>query len=126
VAARTKVGPNGSIDDAQLATVMEPLLRARAIGLPLPGTYITIADAWLAAATPPKIENFAILGEGFRLFPRATPLLYSMAQLYQRVGERAAAVQVAQFGLRHATDAADRDRFEQLLASLPPASPAAK
>lgn len=120
-AAKAKVGPTGRIDDAQLATIMEPLVKARSIPPPLPGTYITIAEAWLAAATPPKIENFGLLGEGVRLFPRATPLLYSLAQLYQRVGEQDAAAQVAQLGLRFATEPSDRARFEQLLAALPPA-----
>jgi hypothetical protein len=124
LAAAKAKAPTGRLDDAQLAGVMEPLLKARSIGLPLPGIYITIAEAWLAAATPPKIENYGILGEGLRLFPRATPLLYSVAQLYQRAGEPVAATKLAQVGLGVSTDAADRGRFEQLLASLPPTPPA--
>lgn len=125
-AAKAKAGANGQLDDAQVAAVMEPLLKARTIRPSQPGTYVTIAETWLAGATPPKIENFAVLGEGLRLFPRDTSLFYPMAQLYQRIGETAAAARLAQIGLHFSTDAEGRVRFQQLLASLPavPAGPA--
>jgi hypothetical protein len=121
IAAKAKAGANGRIDDAQLAAVMEPLLKARSIRLPLPGIYEVIAEAWLAAATPPKLENFALIGEGVRMFPRDLALLYPLAQLYKQSGEPAAAAKVCQIGMHFADAPDDRGRFEQLLATLPPA-----
>lgn len=120
-AAKAKpAGADGRLDDTQVAAVMEPLLRARLIRPPLPVTYETIAETWLQAATPPKIENFGLLGEGLRLFPRDLALVHSMAELYQQIGQTGAATKLAQMGLHFSTDATDRGRFEKLLASLPP------
>lgn len=121
IAAQSKAGANGRITDEQRASVMEPLQKARSIGLALPGIYVVMADAWLASATPPKLENFAQIGEGVRMFPRELPLLYSLAQLYKQVGEVAAAAKVSQIGMHLATKPEDRARFEALLATLPPA-----
>jgi hypothetical protein len=127
LAAKAKAGPDGRIDDAQLATVFDPLLKARSIHLPLPGIYEVLTEAWLAAANPPKLEDFALIGEGLRLFPRDLALLYPLAQLYQRTGQPAAAAKVCQIGLHFAEQPEDRARFDQLLATLPPApAPAAK
>jgi hypothetical protein len=121
VAAKAKpAAANGRLDDAQVAAVMEPLIKARLIRTPLPGTYETIAETWLHAATPPKIENFGLLGEGLRLFPRDLVLIHRIAELYQQIGQAGAANKLAQVGLHFSTDAADRARFEKLLASLPP------
>lgn len=120
-AAQAKAGPNGSLDEVQVAAVMEPLLKARTIRPPQPGTYVTIAETWLVMATPPKIENFAVLGEGLRLFPRDTALFYAVARLYQRIGETGAAATLAQMGLNLSKDTESRARFQQLLASLPAA-----
>jgi hypothetical protein len=86
-----------------------------------PGTYVTIAETWLAMAEQPKLANFAVLGEGLRLFPRDTALFYAMARLYQRIGETSAATALAQMGLNLSKDAEGRVRFQQLLASLPAA-----
>ncbi len=120
IAARAQSGGN-PIGEPQVVAVMEPLLKARSIGLPLPGIYSVMADAWLAAAKPPAVKDFNILGEGLRFFPRDTTILLPLAQLYRRIGENNAAAQVAQAGLRVATSAADRARFEDLLASATPA-----
>jgi tetratricopeptide (TPR) repeat protein len=122
IAAKAKVGASGKLDQTQFASVVEPLLKARSIGVPLPGIYVGLADAWLASATPPQLQDFALLGEGLRQFPRELPLLRGVALLYQRVGQAAAAGQVAQLGLRFADTPTDRGMFEQLLATLPPPS----
>lgn len=122
LAAKAKpAGANGRLDDAQVATVMEPLLKARLIRPPLPMTYEAIAETWLQAATPPKTENFGLLGEGLRMFPRDLVLIHSMAELYRQIGQGAAANKLAQAGLHFSTEPADRARFEKLLASLPAA-----
>ena len=123
IAAKAKAGPDGRIDDTQMATVMEPLMKARSIRLPVPGLYEVLAQAWLASATPPKLENFGLIGEGVRLFPRDLALLYPLAQLYQRTGELAAATKVAQVGVHFAATPEERAPFDHLLASLPPTSP---
>ena len=120
LAAAQAKAPNGQIDDAQRASVMEPLLIARRIPVPLPATYVLITEAWLASATPPKLENYAVIGEGRRLFPRELPLIYALARLYKQNGEPAAATKLCQVGLHFSTSQEDRDAFEQLLAALTP------
>ncbi len=124
LAAKAKAGDNGRIDAAQFAAVLEPLLKARSIRIPLPRLYEVLAEAWLASATPPKLGDFALIGEGVRMFPRDLDLLHPLALLYQRTGEIAAAGQVAQLGIHFAATPGERVRFEQLLAALPPPPPA--
>jgi hypothetical protein len=120
MAGFTPAAAGGRLDDAQLATVLEPLRKARQLRPALPETYSTLAEALLAGATPPKPEHFATLVEGLRLFPRDNPQFYRLAQLYLRLGDRASATKVAQAGLKLAPDEEARAGFEQFLASLPP------
>jgi tetratricopeptide (TPR) repeat protein len=121
-AAQAKpAGPHARLDDTQLASVLDPLFQARQLRPPLPETYDTIAEAWLAAATPPKADHLAVLVEGLRLFPRHNPQFHRLAELYARAGDQATATSLAQAGLRLAPDDAAKARYQQLLASLSPA-----
>lgn len=120
-AAKAKpAGSAGRLDDAQLATVLDPLFKARQLPPALPQTHETIAEAWLAGATPPKPEQLAVLVEGLRLFPSDNPQFYRLAELYLRLGDHANAARVARAGLRLAPDDQAKATFEQFLAILPP------
>ena len=112
-------GAGGRLDDAQLAAVLDPLFKVRPLRPALPETYQTIAEAWLAAATPPKPNQLAVLVEGLRLFPGDNPQFLRFAEIYLRLGDPASAAKVAQAGLNLAPDADARTRFQQFLTSLP-------
>jgi tetratricopeptide (TPR) repeat protein len=114
-------GGDNRLSDAQMTSVLEPLFKARQLRPPLPETYEIIAEAWLVSATTPKAEHLAVLVEGIRLFPRDNPQFLRLAQLHLRIGDQATALGLAQAGLRLAPDDAARARYQQLLATLPPA-----
>jgi hypothetical protein len=124
--ASAKPAAGGKLDGAQMTAVLTPLFEARKQQPPLPETYELIAAAWSQSAVAPKPENLAVLDEGIRAFPRNSPLLYNAAQLYNQAGAPPVASSIARLGLRFSSEPADRARFEQLLASLPPSPPAAK
>jgi hypothetical protein len=116
-------GANGKLAPAQMSEILAPLFAARKIPPPLPETYELIAAAWARSDVPPTLDHLAVLDEGIRTFPRQSSLLYQAAQLYRQAGATPIAVSIAKLGLRFASTAADKARFEQLLAALSPASP---
>ena len=100
---------------------MEPLLKARSIGLPLPGIYSVMADAWLAAAKPPCGEgDFNILGEGLRFSPGHHDSAAARAALPTHRENNAAAQSRPSGVCALPRQPADRARFEDLLASATP------
>ena len=123
--AAAKPSANGKLGAAQMAGVLTPLFEARKLQPALPETYELIAAAWAQSAAAPTPENLAVLDEGIRAFPRDSDLLYTAAQLYSQAGAPPTASSIARLGLRFSTEPAARAKFEQLLASLPPA-PATK
>jgi tetratricopeptide (TPR) repeat protein len=121
-AAQAKPAGDGKqLDAAQLASVLEPLFKARQLPPALPETYEIIAEVWLASAVPPQPDHLAVLVEGLRLFPRDNPQFLRLAKLYVRIGDHATARSLAQAGLRLAPNAEAKARFEQFLAALSPA-----
>ncbi len=114
-------GPDGKLTNIQVSAVLTPLFKARDYPPRLPETYETIAEVWALSSVSPKPEHLAVLDEGVRQFPRNSDLLYRTARLYQLAGAAPTAVAIGQLGLRFATDPAAKSRFEELLASLPPA-----
>jgi tetratricopeptide (TPR) repeat protein len=123
--AATKAGPAGSnrLDETQLASVLDPLFKARQLQPALAETYENIAEGWLASAVLPKRDHLVVLVEGLRLFPHDNPQFLRVAELYLRIGDQVSATGLAEAGLQLAKDAEARARFERFLASLPP-SPA--
>ena len=114
----------GQLNQAQLGQVLEPLFAARKLSPSIPATYVTIAEAWIASATPPKPQHLAVLDEGILKFPREKPLLLRTFALYHRIGDTHKASSIARLGARLAPDTTTREEFETLVASLPPpASP---
>jgi hypothetical protein len=122
--ALAKPAASGKLDVTQMASVLTPLFEARKLPPPLPETYDVIAAAWAQSAAKPALDNLAVLDEGIRAFPRDSELLYTAALLYRDAGAPPIASSIARLGLRFNAEPATRARFEQLLASLPPAPPA--
>jgi hypothetical protein len=114
-------GPDGKLTDRQVSAVLTPLFKARDHPPRLPEMYETIAEVWALSSASPKPEHLGVLDEGVRQFPRNSDLLYRTARLYQQAGAAPAAASICQLGLRFTADPAARSRFEELLATLPPA-----
>jgi hypothetical protein len=114
-------GPDGKLTDRQVSAVLTPLFKARDHPPRLPELYETIAEVWALSSASPKPEHLGVLDEGVRQFPRNSDLLYRTARLYQQAGAAPTAASICQLGLRFTADPAARSRFEELLATLPPA-----
>jgi hypothetical protein len=66
--------PDGRLDAAQVAHVLEPLKLARSQPPPLPETYRLLGAVWQAGAVAPGPAQRLLLDEGARLFPRDAEL----------------------------------------------------
>lgn len=118
-------GAAGKHSVKQTAAVLEPLFAAHQQPPALPELYELMAEAWTASEAAPTAAQLAALDEGVRLFPRHTALVYADASLKARSGLIAEAESLIRLGLRVATDADTRAKFEALKARLPaPPSPA--
>ncbi len=113
----------GKLSGEQTAAALGPLFTARGEPPPLPEVYETIAEVWDRSATMPTADHLAVLDEGVRLFPRNATLVYRDAELNAKTGLTAKAVALVDHGLRIAPDAATRERFEALKATLPAPAP---
>lgn len=120
--ATAKPATNGKLGAAQLSAVLSPLFEARQLSPALPETDELIAAAWSQSAVVPTLDNLAVLDAGIRTFPRHSALLYTATQLYSQAGAPPIAASIAKLGLRYPADDLAKARFEQLLASLPPAT----
>lgn len=114
-----------TLTPTQLSGVLTPLFAALSRKLSHVEIYTLIADAWLHSKTAPTLDNLAILDEGVLAFPRNTDLIYKNATLKARHGFTDDARSLAELGLKITRDPANRNRFEQLKASLPASQPAA-
>ncbi|MBX3735311.1 MAG: hypothetical protein KF715_01360 [Candidatus Didemnitutus sp.] len=121
-AALAHPAADGKLDAAQMATALAPVFEARQHPPLIAETYHVAADAWAASAAAPKIANLAVLDEGLKAFPRDSALVLKGAHLYAAIGANDIAASIARMGARFATDADARERFAQLLATLPPAT----
>ncbi|MDP2138911.1 MAG: hypothetical protein Q8J74_13755 [Candidatus Didemnitutus sp.] len=113
-------GGNGRLSLEQTARVLEPLFTARAQTPALPEVYDLIAATWEACSVAPGAAHLEVIEEGVRKFPRTPALVYRAAELRAKGGFVSEAHGLVRLGLRVATDAAMRAKFEQLAASLPP------
>lgn len=98
----------------QAGAVLTPLLAARALEPPLPEVFELMADVWAAGAQAPTREQFAVLEEGVRLFPRRTDLVHRTAELALRHAFTDTARWLITLGLTLAPDDAARARFAAL------------
>jgi hypothetical protein len=109
------------LTDSQVAELLRLLAAAHAHPPLRADLFRTVADVWLHSATVPKPENLLALNEGVRAFPGDADLVHTVARAKLRAGATADATSLANLGLRFAHDDATRARFQQLLATLPPA-----
>ena len=105
----------------QTVAVLTPLFTARTQTPPLAEVYELIAEAWARSIITPGTDHLGVLDEGVRFFPRTTALVYATAVQKVRVGLVADARSLIDLGLRVATEAETRRKFETLKASLPAA-----
>ena len=105
----------------QTVAVLTPLFTARTQTPPLAEVYELIAEAWARSIITPGTDHLGVLDEGVRFFPRTTALVYATAVQKVRVGLVADARSLIALGLRVATEAETRRKFETLQASLPAA-----
>lgn len=114
-------GKGGQLSAAQTGAVLEPLLLVRRQAPPMPALYDLAGDAWLRSEAKPTKDDAMLLVEGAQLFPTRLKLVYRAALFASEVNELQAAHALADHGIRYATDATGKKRFEELKASLPPA-----
>jgi hypothetical protein len=105
----------------QTVAVLTPLFTARTQTPPLAEVYELIAEAWARSIITPGTDHLGVLDEGVRFFPRTTALVYATAAQKVRAGLVADARSLIDLGLRVATEAETRRKFETLKASLPAA-----
>lgn len=115
-AARGGAAPGLKAEQAN--AVLTPLTAAREQHPPLPDVYLLIADVWTATAQAPTREQFAVLEEGVRLFPRRSELVHRTAELALRHTFSDSAAWLITLGLTLAPDAAARAQFEALQVRL--------
>jgi hypothetical protein len=115
--ARAAVGPEGKLSTDQLVAVLEPLFVARGQPPPMPEVYALMAKTWLQSVTSPKHENFDVVLEGVRLFPRDGELVFEAAALAAK-NHFAEAAALAELGRKISRDPAEQNRFELLSAAL--------
>ncbi len=106
--------PEGKLSAAQVARALEPLLIARKQRPPMAAVYGLIIDVWARAATLPTLEEFAVVIEGVRTFPRSAPLVMQTAMLAAQKKFPKEALALAQHGQKIGRDHAERNRFELL------------
>jgi hypothetical protein len=104
---------------AQVSGVLAPLLIARRQPPPRAGLYELAAETWMHSAVRPQRTDIALLIEGAQLFPMRLKLVYQAAGLSADAGEVEAAHALTDHGVRYATDARAKQRFEELKSSLP-------
>lgn len=108
-------GRVSTLTNADFVAVMRLLMTAREkMSSPRRELYEAIAATWQRAPVNPQNNNLAVLEEGVLAFPSDVALVADTAELKKRIGRREDAYQLAQLGLRVATDAPTKARFNAL------------
>ena len=129
-----KAAPGGAgekLSEAQVKTVLEPLLIARKQKPPMAQVYGLMAEVWAKSAKAPTKQDFMYVLEGVQLFPRSAPLVLQATLLAAAHKFGVEAYDLATHGLKIARTASDRERFTMLQAAFardaaPAPKPAAK
>jgi hypothetical protein len=109
----------GTLSDAQVASVQSLLLTARQQVPSLPGVYELLSDLWVHSAAKPKKDDILVLVEGVRLFPTRLKLLYQTALFCLDAGMNDVAGPLIDYGVKIAPDAKGKDAFSKLKMALP-------
>ncbi|MGC4071036.1 MAG: hypothetical protein QM760_00645 [Nibricoccus sp.] len=118
-ATASNVGTDKKITDAQAATILQPLLAARALQPSTPEVYSLMARIWAQTKTSPTAENVAMVTEGLKRFPRDEALVYYTAALNLRLGRHEAARSLIAYGEKIVVNDTQRSQFTRLKAQLP-------
>lgn len=119
-AMKKPLGARQLLSAVQVGEILEPLFVARGQTPALPEVYEMIATVWAKSETLPTAGNLAVIDEGVQHFIRRSGLIYQAALLKQQCGFLEDAAVLAEIGLRVTSNAAERERFLTLKASLPP------
>lgn len=119
---RGKLRDGEKLGAAQASAVLGPLYAARSLPPALPETYALMADVWENCRVSPTPAHLDALEEGLKFFPQDAGLCFAAATLRKRTGSIPAARDLIERGLSLPLDAAMRERFKALAASLPPQS----
>lgn len=104
----------------EVQAVLAPLLQGLRDAPPLAEAYTLMANVWLQSASRPTAAELQVLEEGARLFPGAAGLVMKAIHLHVSGGSYGPAAVLTDIGLRHARDAAVRERFARVRAELAP------
>lgn len=110
--------PAVKLTPAQTASILAPLLQGRRHEPPLSETYALLADVLTRSTALPTTDQLAALDEGLRLFPERTQYVLRVAYFHMTTGNIPRALTVTETGLRHAPDATQRARLEQVRTEL--------
>jgi hypothetical protein len=117
-------GPNGTLGQSQMDSVLGPVDDARRLQPALRETYLLAARACNHLARNLTPHEREILNEGAWLFARESGLVLEAALWDARSGDRAQARQLADLGLYYASEPEWRQKFAALIESLSHAIPA--
>lgn len=106
------------LDDAQLASVLEPLMTALKQPPPMPEVYLLFGKVLLRSMTPPDKNQLGILVEGVQNFPKDAQVIYKAAQVFSRYKHAEQVEDLSKIALRLNLTPEMRNNFEQLTVPL--------
>lgn len=108
-------GPDGNgFDATQTDFVIAPLVRGLHLDPPMRAAYRLAAEVWLHSQGQVPGAQLQAIERGVEFFPGDMELLYKVALLNSRRGNKAAAADLAERGLRLGRDPGTRAEFEAL------------
>jgi hypothetical protein len=110
---------NGPLNAEQTAQVLQPLFTARTQPPPMREMYELILDVWTHTTTVPTREDYDLLLDGARAFPRQFQLIYRTAEFGIQYGFTGDAARLVEHGLKYAPTPDGKELFAQLKARLP-------
>lgn len=117
--ARAAPGGAGErLSEAQVKNALEPLLVARKQRPPMAQVYGLMAEIWSKSEKAPAKEDFLMVIEGVRTFPRNSPLVLQATLLAASHKLGLEAYDLASHGVKISRSAAERERFQMLAASF--------
>jgi len=113
----------GRLSPAQTSQILAPLAFAHGKQPLLPAIYDVAGDAWARSAGQPTREDARMMIEGAQLFPTRLKTVFQAAVMARDISDLRSAHALADHGIRYASEARVKERFEALKATLPPAPP---
>ncbi|MBE2216051.1 MAG: hypothetical protein IAE82_19415 [Opitutaceae bacterium] len=121
--AKAGLAPDGRLDVAAIAAIVDPLRDVLAARPPMARAYQVMAEAWTVAETPPSEADLALLAAGVETVPGDASLVIAAARLFMDVGWVEQAGTAVENGLAYVTDAASRRRLYAFRSAVRAAAP---